>query len=84
MIATLPFGKTGHNSTRLIFGAAALGGMRQEKADATIEMVRNAGINHFDTAASYGESELRLADFLQDHRDDVFLATDDWHFTRIF
>ena len=75
MLPTLPFGRTGHESTRLIFGAAALGGMRQEKADATIEMVRNAGINHFDTAASYGDSELRLADFLQDHRDDVFLAT---------
>ena len=42
MLPTLPFGRTGHESTRLIFGAAALGGMRQEKADATIEMVRSA------------------------------------------
>ena len=75
MISTHPFGRTGHDSTRLIFGAAALGGMRQEKADSTIEMVRAAGINHFDTAASYGDSELRLADFLADHRNDVFLAT---------
>ncbi len=75
MITTLPFGRTGHDSTRIIFGAAALGGMRQEKADSTIELVRAAGVNHFDTAASYGDSELRLADFLQDHRDDVFLAT---------
>jgi aryl-alcohol dehydrogenase-like predicted oxidoreductase len=75
MIATLPFGKTGHESSRLIFGAAALGGMRQEKADSTIDMVRNAGINHFDTAASYGDSELRLADYLQDHRNDIFLAS---------
>lgn len=75
MIPTLPFGKTGHDSTRLIFGAAALGGMKQSKADSTIELVRNAGINHFDTAASYGESELRLADFLKDHRNDVFLAS---------
>ena len=75
MIPTSPFGNTGHNSTRIIFGAAALGGMRQDKADSTIELVRNAGVNHFDTAASYGDSELRLADFLQDHRDDIFLAT---------
>jgi len=75
MIPTLPFGKTGHNSTRLIFGAAAIGGMRQEKADSTLEMVMKAGINHIDTAASYGDSELRLADFLQSHRSDVFLAT---------
>jgi len=75
MIPTHPFGRTGHDSSRIIFGAAALGGMRQERADTTIEMVREAGINHFDTAASYGDSELRLADFLQDHRNDVFLAT---------
>ena len=75
MIPTYPFGKTGHDSSRIIFGAAALGGMRQDKADSTIEGVRNAGVNHFDTAASYGDSELRLADFLQDHREDIFLAT---------
>ena len=75
MIPTHPFGNTGHHSSRIIFGAAALGGMRQEKADSTIDMVRNAGINHFDTAASYGDSELRLRDFLQDHRQDVFLAS---------
>ena len=75
MIPTHPFGKTGHQSSRIIFGAAALGGMRQEKADSTIDMVRKAGINHFDTAASYGDSELRLGDFLQDHRRDVFLAS---------
>lgn len=71
----LPFGPTGHDSSRIIFGAAALGGMRQERADATIEQVRAAGVNHFDTAASYGASEDRLHDFLQDHRNDVFLAT---------
>jgi len=75
MIPTHPFGNTGHQSSRIIFGAAALGGMRQEKADSTIDMVRKAGINHFDTAASYGDSELRLCDFLQDHRQDVFLAS---------
>lgn len=75
MIPTHPFGRTGHDSSRIIFGAAALGGMRQDKADSTIELVRNAGVNHFDTAASYGDSELRLADFLKDHRQEVFLAT---------
>ncbi len=75
MIPTQEFGRTGHHSSRIIFGAAALGGMRQDKADSTIDMVRNAGVNHFDTAASYGDSELRLGDFLQDHRGDVFLAS---------
>ncbi|MEO0493952.1 MAG: aldo/keto reductase [Actinomycetota bacterium] len=71
----LPFGQTGHESSRLIFGAAALGGMSQSRADTTMELVLASGINHVDTAASYGESELRLHDFLQSHRDDVFLAT---------
>lgn len=69
------FGRTGHQSTRLIFGAAALGGMRQEKADATLEMVRASGINHIDVARSYGEAEVRLAPFLKAHRTDYFLAT---------
>lgn len=71
----IPFGSTGHLSTRVLFGAAALGGMRQDRADTTIEAVRAAGVNHFDTAASYGASEDRLHDYLQDHRHDVFLAT---------
>jgi aryl-alcohol dehydrogenase-like predicted oxidoreductase len=70
-----PFGSTGHLSSRLIFGAAALGSARQEVADRIIEQVVTAGINHFDTAASYGDSELRLAPFLIDHRREVFLAT---------
>ncbi len=71
----IPFGSTGHLSSRILFGAAALGGMRQEKADAVLQMVFDAGINHIDVAASYGEAEIRLASFLQDHRQDFFLAT---------
>jgi aryl-alcohol dehydrogenase-like predicted oxidoreductase len=70
-----PFGSTGHQSSRLIFGAAALGSTRQQVADRIIEQIVAAGINHFDTAASYGDSELRLAPFLSDHRAEVFLAT---------
>ncbi len=70
-----PFGRTGHQSSRLIFGAASLWSMSQERADATLEMATVAGINHIDTAASYGEAEPRLADFLASHRNDVFLAT---------
>ena len=75
MIETMPFGRTGHDSTRVIFGAAALGGMSQGRADATLELVSQAGINHIDTARSYGESELRLAPWLADHRHEVFLAS---------
>jgi aryl-alcohol dehydrogenase-like predicted oxidoreductase len=75
MLPRQPFGRTGHDSTRAIFGAAGLGSMRQDKADAVLEIVRAAGMNHLDTAASYGESELRLAPFLAEHRHEVFLAT---------
>lgn len=75
MIPKIPFGKTGHLSTRLIFGAAALGGMKQERADKTLDLVMQAGINHIDVAASYGQAEDRLKPFLADHRQDVFLAT---------
>lgn len=71
----IEFGRTGHISSRIIFGAAALGAMTQDRADSTIELVRSAGVNHFDTASSYGESEDRLKPWLASHRDEVFLAT---------
>ena len=74
-IETLPFGRTGHMSTRTLFGAAALGGMKQSKADEVLDILLEYGVNHIDTAASYGESELRLAPFLARHRDQFFLAT---------
>jgi len=70
-----PFGRTGHESTRLIFGAAALGSMSQERADATLASVDAAGINHIDTAAGYGASEDRLQPFLAGNRGPFYLAT---------
>jgi aryl-alcohol dehydrogenase-like predicted oxidoreductase len=72
---TRPFGSTGHESTCTIFGAAAFFHTAQEEADRTLERVLAHGINHIDTAASYGDSELRLAPWLRAHRQDVFLAT---------
>jgi aryl-alcohol dehydrogenase-like predicted oxidoreductase len=75
VLPTAAFGRTGHRSTRLIFGAAALGAMSQERADATLVSIDRAGINHIDTAASYGASEDRLAPFLARHRTRFFLAT---------
>ena len=75
MIAKAPFGSTGHESTRTLFGAAALGSVSQAEADRTLELILEHGVNHIDTAASYGDSELRLAPWLSQHRDKVFLAT---------
>lgn len=75
MIDKIPFGRTGHESTRTLFGAAALGGMRQEKADEILEILLAHGVNHIDTAASYGDSELRVAPWLKAHPGTFFLAT---------
>ncbi len=74
-MATDAFGSTGHRSSRLIFGAAALGAMKPERAIATLELIDRAGINHIDSAAAYGDSELRLAPWLAENRERVFLAT---------
>ncbi len=63
MIEAIPFGRTGHSSTRTIFGAAALGAMRQERADAVLETIREYGVNHIDVAAYYGDAKERLAPF---------------------
>ena len=70
-----PFGRTGHHSSRAIFGAAALGAMRQDRADETLAKLDLYGVNHIDVAASYGDAELRLAPFLRTRRKDFFLAT---------
>ena len=75
MISSTPFGRTGHVSTRILFGAAALSEVTQDEADATMELIRRHGINHIDTAASYGEAELRLGPWMAEHRDEYFLAT---------
>ena len=75
MIPVHPFGSTGHDSTRVLFGAAAIGAVSQDDADRTMELIRSHGINHIDTAASYGEAELRLGPWMEEHRSDFFLAT---------
>jgi aryl-alcohol dehydrogenase-like predicted oxidoreductase len=74
-IATLPFGQTGHTSTRIIFGAAAIGAMKQERADQVLETLLECGINHIDVAAMYGDAELRLAPWMRERRSEFFLAT---------
>ena len=68
-------GRLGHQSSVLIYGGAALAEVDQDTADASIQEALDAGINHFDTAASYGESELRLGPWMGRIRDDIFLAT---------
>ncbi len=74
-IATQPFGRSGHMSTRTLFGAAALGSVTQDEADRTLEVLLRYGVNHIDVAASYGDAELRIAPWLKTRRADFFLAT---------
>ena len=75
MIQKLSFGNTGHLSTRTIFGAAAFMRCSQEVADATLPLLLQHGVNHIDVAASYGDAELRLGPWMEQHRDRFFLAT---------
>ena len=75
MIPKALFGRTRHKSTRIIFGAAALGRVSQQVADETLEVLLRYGVNHIDTAASYGESELRIAPWLKREPGRFFLAT---------
>src|SRR5690348_10995021 len=75
VIARARFGRTGHASSRVIFGAAALAHVDQETADGLLPLLLEHGVNHIDTAADYGEAELRLAPWLREHPDAFFVAT---------
>jgi predicted aldo/keto reductase-like oxidoreductase len=68
-------GRIGHMSSVLIYGGAALGDVSQDVADTSIQQALDAGINHFDTAAGYGDSELRLGAWMPRIRDRIFLAS---------
>jgi len=72
---TRRLGRLGHQSSVLIYGAAALAEVPQEVADASIEEALDAGINHLDVAAAYGDAELRLGARMPELRSRVFLAT---------
>jgi len=74
-IPILEFGRTGHQSTRTVFGAAALSRVTQDVADRTLEVLLRHGVNHIDTAASYGDAELRIRPWLKREPGRFFLAT---------
>ncbi|MDQ3307107.1 MAG: aldo/keto reductase [Actinomycetota bacterium] len=68
-------GRLEHNSSVLIYGAAALSEVPQDVADRSVQEALDGGINHFDVAADYGDAELRLGPWMTDVRDRIFLAT---------
>ena len=75
MIEKRVFGRSGHHSSATLFGAAALGNVTQAEAERTLDLVLEYGVNHIDTANSYGESEKRIGPWLARHRSEFFLAT---------
>src|SRR5258706_14550720 len=75
MIPRRPFGRTGHLSSVTLFGGAALARASQDDADRTLDVLLRFGVNHIDTAARYGDSELRIGPWMARHRKDFFLAT---------
>jgi aryl-alcohol dehydrogenase-like predicted oxidoreductase len=75
MIERIPFGRTGHESSRIVFGAAALAAMSATRCADTLARLLEYGVNHIDTAPSYGDSELRVGEWMRRHRNAFFLAT---------
>jgi aryl-alcohol dehydrogenase-like predicted oxidoreductase len=75
LVETRRLGRLGHQSSVLIYGAAALSDVTQDVADRSIQEALDGGINHLDVAASYGDAELRLGPWIPQIRDRVFLAT---------
>ena len=70
MIQKAPFGNTGHQSTRTIFGGAALWRKEYVDGERVLDLLLAYGINHIDTAASYGDSELVIGEWMGRHRRD--------------
>jgi predicted aldo/keto reductase-like oxidoreductase len=68
-------GRLGKESSVLMFGAASLGNVTQEEADLSIRFALDHGVDHFDTAASYGDAEIRMGPIVSQVRNKVFLAT---------
>ncbi|MEX2414941.1 MAG: aldo/keto reductase [Paenibacillaceae bacterium] len=72
---TRTIGRLGYEGSVVMFGAASLGNVSQVEADQSISYALEHGVNHFDTAAGYGDAELRMAPIISKARKDIFLAT---------
>jgi aryl-alcohol dehydrogenase-like predicted oxidoreductase len=68
-------GRLGSENSVLIFGGAALAEATEEDSDAAIAQALDSGVDHFDTAADYGDSELQYGRWMPEIRDRIFLST---------
>jgi predicted aldo/keto reductase-like oxidoreductase len=75
MIPRQEFGRTGHRSTRIVFGSWALNKATQAEADKALALLQKYGVNHIDTAPLYGDAEKVIGSWLAKHRYDFFIAT---------
>jgi len=75
MITRQVFGRTGHASSQIIFGAYALRSATRAEAERTLEILLEHGVNHIDTGRTYGNSEGLIGSWMKKHRDDFFVAT---------
>jgi aryl-alcohol dehydrogenase-like predicted oxidoreductase len=75
VIEKLAFGRTGHQSTRVIFGGVALKRATRAEVDRALDLLLEYGINHIDTSPMYGDSEMLIKPWMARHRHDFFLAT---------
>jgi aryl-alcohol dehydrogenase-like predicted oxidoreductase len=71
---TRPLGRTGHNSSILVFGGFAVGWVDQDEADAALDMAYDNGINHIDVSPIYGEAEARIGSWINRNGKKFFLA----------
>jgi aryl-alcohol dehydrogenase-like predicted oxidoreductase len=75
MVEQKLLGRTGHRSSRAIFGSACLAQASQYQADRVLDLLLKYGINHLDTAPRYGDAEVRIGPWMKQHRERFFLAT---------
>ena len=68
-------GKTNHHSTVVTFGAYSIGKLTQDRADNVIQKCLDYGVNHIDIAPGYADSMERVAPWMPELRDHMFLGS---------
>lgn len=67
-------GRTGHESSVIIMGTAALWNIDQAGANDALDFVTEHGVNHIDVAPQYGNAQSVVGPWLESRRDAFFLG----------
>lgn len=73
-VQTRRLGRTGHQSSLAVFGAAALWDADPETAGRVFARALEAGVNHLDVAPLYGRAQELLGPNIPDVREKLFVA----------